>query len=124
MTNNFTKAVNSFIDKIHCRKTYLRKSTMTTGNAYLVTLTYKGKRCSFVFHDNFRNASKKEDFLYCLYLDAEAFDNNVDIYNFADSFGYKQCRDAEKAYEGCRKQSERLHKLFTEEEIALLAMLD
>ena len=62
MTNNFTKAVNSFIDKIHCRKTYLRKSTMTTGNAYLVTLTYKGKRCSFVFHDNFRNARRKKTF--------------------------------------------------------------
>ena len=123
MTNNFTKAVNSFIDKISCHKTRVGKSQMCSGDKFLVTLTYKGKRCSFVFHDNFRNASKKEDFLYCLYLDAEAFDNNIDIYDFADSFGYKGCKDAEKAYEGCRKQSERLHRLFTDEEIALLAML-
>lgn len=121
--NNFTKAVNSFYDKIHVKKTYLTKSDMCTGNKYRVTVYYNGKRCSFTFHDNYMNKSKKKELLYCLLLDAQAFDYNMDIYDFASSFGYKQCRDAEKAYAGCKRQSERLHKLFTDEEIALLSMI-
>ena len=123
MSNNFTKAVNSFIDKIHCRKTYLRKSTMTSGNAYMVTLSYKGKRCSFVFNDNYGNASDKEDFLYCLVLDAQSFEGVEGLKEFKNEFGYNSYREAGKAYSACCRQSLRLHRLFTDEEIALLAML-
>ena len=123
MTNNFTKAVNSFIDKISCHKTRMGKSEMTSGNKFHITLMYKGKRCSFVFHDNFRNASKKEDFLYCLYLDAQAFEGVEDLREFMNEFGYTDFKKAGVVYSKCAKQSERLHRLFTDEEIALLAML-
>lgn len=122
-TNNFTKAVNSFFDKIHVKKTYLTKSDMCTGNKYRVTVSYNGKRCSFTFHDNYMNKSKKKELLYCLLLDAECYENSIDIYDFADAYGYKHTAEAEKAYAGCKRQYERLHKLFTDEEIELLTML-
>lgn len=122
-TNNFTKAVNSFYDKITWQKTYMSKSDKTSGNKYFITIYYNGKRSSFVFHDNYMNQSKKKELLYCLLLDAECYENSIDIYDFADAYGYKHTAEAEKAYEGCKRQSERLHKLFTDEEIALLSMI-
>lgn len=126
MTNNFTKAVNSFIRKIKCKRTCLGWSHMTTGHAYRVTLTYKGKKCSFVFNDNYKDASKKEDFLYCLVLDAQLYENSTSFEEFKEEYGcgYRIDEFARRAYNSCRKQSERLHRLFTDEEIALLAMLD
>ena len=121
--NNFTKALNSFYDKITWQKTYMGKSNMTSGNKYFITIYYNGKRCSFVFHDNYMNQSKKKELLYCLLLDAECYDESTDIYYFADAYGYKHTAEAEKAYAGCKRQSERLHRLFTDEEIALLSMI-
>ena len=124
MANNFTKAVNSFIDKIGFQKTYMDKSMMCSGNKYFITLSYKGQRASFVFHDNYLNRSTKQDIISCLVSDAKAYEQALDLYDFCCEFGYMDRQKARKAYEGCRKQSERLHRLFTDEEIALLAMLD
>ena len=123
MTNNFTKAVNSFIDKIHCSKQRLGKSAKTSGGKFMITIIYNGKRCNFVFHDNFRNESNKKDFLYCLWLDADCFENCAGPHEFMRIYGYDSFKEAVKAYNACQKQSERLHRLFTDEEIALLAML-
>ena len=121
--NNFTKAVNSFFEKIKVTKTFRRKSEMCSGDAFLVTVTYNGKSCRFMFHDNYRNESSKEEILYCLLSDAEAFDYSLNYGDFAYVYGYKLCTKARKAYNGCKRQSERLHKLFTDEEIALLSMI-
>lgn len=124
MTNNFTKAVNSFIAKIGCQKTYMCKSHMTSGNQYFITISYNGKQAKFVFHDNYMNKSKKEDFLSALVSDALAFDRAENFEEFVNEFGYTNRREASRVYVGCMSQSKRLHRLFTDEEIALLAMLD
>lgn len=118
--------LNRLLSMIKCTKTYLRKSEMCTGDAYRVTLTYKGNRCSFVFHDNFRNESTKKDFIYCLVLDAQAYDNARDFYDFATEFGYDYTRDSEarKAYRACEKQSDRLHRLFNQQEIDILSEIE
>lgn len=121
--NNFTKAVNSLFDRIGCQKTYMSKSDMCSGNKYFITISYKDKHIGFVFHDNYLNQSSKKDFLYCLIDDARAFENCRNLVEFMREFGYTEASKARKAYNGCMKQSERLHKLFTDEEIALLSMI-
>lgn len=112
------------LSKIKCKKTYLRESEMCSGNAYRVTLTYKGKKCSFTFHDNYYNKSSKKDFLYCLCLDANSYEFNSDISDFVREFGYNDIRKAWKAYDGCKRQYERLHKLFDAKEIEILNTLE
>lgn len=121
------------LSKIKCTRTYLRKSEMCSGNAYKITLSYHGKRCSFVFHDNFKNQSNKRDFVYCLVLDAQAYDNTRDLYEFAREFGYLRYADvgdadamqrARKARKACEKQSERLHRLFNDNEIDFLSTIE
>lgn len=108
----------AILEKINCKKEYLRKSDMTTGNAYKVKLSYKGKRCEFVFYDNYRNESDKNDFLYSLLMDADAYNNSRDMADFADEFCYDDIRKCMKAYNGCKAQAEKVKRLFTEEEVA------
>ena len=97
----------------------------TSGNAYRITLSYHGKRCSFVFHDNFKNESNKRDFVKCLILDAEGYDNNHDYWQFCRAFyGFTNDRQARKAYAGCKAQSERLHRLFNQNEIDILSTIE
>ena len=95
---------------------------MTAGNAYRITLTYNGKKCSFTFNDNIYNESDKSDFLYCLYLDAMAYDTCPDAYSFARTYGYED--NALEIYKACEMQSKRLHRLFNDEEVELLATLE
>lgn len=109
---------------IKCTKNYAGKSDMCSGDKFRVTLTYKGKRCSFVFHDNYKNASKKKDFLYCLYLDAMAYEQSRDVFEFAREYGYADWKEARKPYSACKAQSERLHKLFNEAEIDILSEIE
>lgn len=121
--------LQNLLKQIKCKRKYLRKSDMTRGNAYRITLTYKGKSCWFVFNDNIYNKSCKKDFLYCLYLDASCFEACIDMYDFARSYGYamdtcKERINVTKIYEACRKQSERVHRLFNEEEISLLSTIE
>ena len=117
--------LKELLKNIKCKRTYLRKSSMTSGNAYRITLTYKGEKCSFVFNDNHRNESRKNDFLYCLVLDAQAYDLSRDIGDFIKSFGYAdEWQSGVIAYNACKKQSERLHRLFNDEEVELLSTIE
>ena len=109
---------------IKCTRKKLGKSEMTSGNAYKITLSYNGNWCSFVFNDNFMNASKKKDFLYCLYLDAMAYDQSRDVFEFAREYGYEDWQKARKPYSACKAQSVRLHKLFNQAEIDLLSEIE
>ena len=56
--------LKELLKQIKCKKSYMHKSDMTSGNAYRVTLTYKGKSCRFIFNDNYLNASKKKKTFY------------------------------------------------------------
>lgn len=104
------------LEKIKCTKTVLGKSATTSGNAYRITLSHNGKKCSFVFNDNFRNASNKNDFINALECDAYAYESTKDLTAFALEYGYNDYMEAKKAFEECKKQYNRFNKLFTKEE--------
>ena len=116
--------LENLLAQITCKKTYLRKSTMTSGNAYLVTLTYKGKWCKFVFNDNIENKSGKSMFIYCLVNDAQAFESCRDWVEFKREYGYTRDTEAKHVYKACEMQSNRLHRLFTETEIEVLSEIE
>lgn len=102
------------IDKVNVKRARLGKSKMTSGDAYRITLSYNGKKVWFVFNDNYLNNSSKKDLLECLMLDASAYENCKNLDDFIREFGYSQQRaNGLKAYNGCKKQSDRLQKLFT-----------
>lgn len=109
---------------IKCTKTYIRKSEMCSGDEFRITLTYKGKKAVFRFHDNYLNKSDKSDFIRCLLLDSEAYENARNIYDFMSDFGYENIREAKRIYKACENQSERVHRLFNEQEIQVLSTIE
>lgn len=108
-------------DILTSKKTYLDKSTLTSGDRYLITLRNikTGVYVKFQFNDNYLNDSNINDFVYCLIQDCYAYENARNLEDFVNNFGYDSIYDirAIKAYKGCEKQAERLHKLLTAEEI-------
>lgn len=109
------------IDKVKVTKSYIGKSEMTSGNAYRITMAYNGKRVWFIFNDNYLNNSNKKDWLECLLLDSYSYECNKNLTSFILEFGYEECVEKGiKAYNGCKKQSDRLHKLFNKLEIAII----
>ena len=107
----------SIIEKIRTTKSYKGKSEMTSGNAYTVRVYYNGKYCQMVFHDNIYNKSDKNDFIYCLLMDADAYNNSRDLDDFADEFGYENIHECTAAYKACKAQAEKVKRLFTEQEV-------
>ena len=109
------------LNNIKFTKTNIGRSQMTSGDAFRVTLTYKGKRCSFIFNDNYLNNSTKEEVIDCLLLDAEAYSNSRDFADFALEFGYNDdSMTAYKIYNAYKKQAEKVKRLFTAEEVQQL----
>lgn len=115
-----TKQQEEFLNKIKATKTYLDKSTMTSGNKYYITLQYNKKRISFHFNDNIYNDSDKNDFLHCLLYDSEAYSYTYNFADFMNELGLENESDAKKIYNACKRQYARLHKLFNESEIEML----
>ena len=113
------------LENIKCTKSYLGKSEMTSGNAYRVTLTYNGNSIWFIFNDNYLNKSNKRDFVYSLLTDAQAYKYAENVNDFADEFGYDFYDRADyskvnKIYQACKKQYDRVCKLFTSTEAEIL----
>ena len=106
----------NILDLIKVSKKYLGKSNLTSGNKYEITLAYMNKQISFDYHDNYKNESNIKDFLYSLMLDTSSYENCGTIYEFAREFGYKDFKQATKIYNACKKQYEKLNKLFNKQE--------
>ena len=106
-------------DLVKANKVCMGKSNKTSGNEYSVVLKYNGNSITMLFHDNYLNESGKDEFLYALLMDAMAYENCSSLADFMDEFGYgyERRKEAEKAYKACEKQYNKLHRLFTEEEI-------
>lgn len=106
------------------KKTYLGKSETTSGNCYLMTIKNKkrGTRISFRFYDNYRNQSGLIDGLDALLSDAYAYDYcwTKDVWHFMREYGYTSYKEAEKVFNGCKKQFERMNKLLDDEELKLV----
>ena len=109
------------LEKIKCKKTLIGKSQMCSGNAYRITLTYNGKKCGFVFNDNYFNKSNKVDFIYCLLSDGDCYKNSRDFNDFCYMFGYdNNSIESLNIYKACKKQYEKVKRLFTDKEVNLL----
>lgn len=106
-------------DLVKANKVCLGKSTKTSGNEYSVVLKYNGNSVTMLYHDNYKNESGKDDFLYALLMDAMTYENCFNLADFMKEFGYdyEQEKEAAKAYKACERQYNKLHRVFTEEEI-------
>ena len=120
---NLTQKQKNLLNEINTTKTYIGKSALTSGNAYHITVTQNGKKASFIFNDNIYNESDKNDFIYSLLSDSQAYENARDLTDFMLAFGYDDIPQAKQVYDACKKQSERLHKLFNDAEIETLGKI-
>lgn len=109
------------LEKIKCKKALIGKSQMCSGNAYRITLTYNGKKCSFTFNDNYLNKSTIEDFIYCLLSDSDCYESSKNFDDFCNMFGYdNNSIKALNIYKACKKQNDKVKRLFTIEEVNFL----
>lgn len=95
----------------------------TKGNAYKVTLSYRGHRYTMVYHDNVKNESTLRDYVSTLVREADVYDSCRDVYDFATQFGYT-LREAYPVYKALAKQSEAVHRLFTNSELDYLRTIE
>ena len=109
-------------DLVSANKVCMGKSKETSGNEYSVVLKYNGNSITMLYHDNYKNESDKDNFLYALLLDGLAYENCYNLADFMDEFGYDydNLDKAKKAYKACERQCEKLYRLFTHEEIEQL----
>lgn len=117
---NLTQTQKTLLNEINTTKTYIGKSEMTSGNAYRVTMTRNGVKVGFIFNDNIYNESDKDDFIYSLLCDSQAYEFCYNLADFMNEYGYTDARQAKKIYNACKKQFDRLHKLFNTTEIETL----
>ena len=81
------------------------------------------KTYTFPFFDSAKNFEEdkrpsKYDVLVCL----DTYDYIQGLEDFASEFGYDiENRETEKTYNACMRQSKKLHGLFTDEELEMLA---
>lgn len=105
------------LNKIKCSRSYVGKSPMCSGNKYRVRMSYNGRSVSFYFHDNYKNESEKKDYLYSLLLDMSAYDNTYNVDEFMREFGYKNYEEAQRIRNACKRNGDKVRKLFNEREI-------
>ena len=96
-------------------------------NIYRVTITNRGQQASFKFGDSIANTQEHkpltiDSILTCVKGDYFSTKEQYPTFeDFADGFGYERdSRLAEKIYKRCLKQAEKLHRVFTQEEIEKL----
>lgn len=116
--------VEQLLSQVRCTKVCKGKSKVTSGDKYRIYLSHRDNHCSFIFNDNYNNSSSKRDIVFCLWLDADCYESVDDVYDFAREFCYNDINEAKKAYKECEKQSERLHRLFTDAEIEILSSIE
>lgn len=119
------KEIENALLKMGVKETHTTqgKSTMTAGNYYNITLTKGGQFVRFQFHDNIHNDASLCDFVYALLMDANAYESTTDAFDFMAEFGYTNPQKAKEVYNACKKQAERLNKLFTSEEVEQLQII-
>lgn len=103
------------------------KSSMTSGNEYKVRFSRNGKMATIKFHDNYLNQQNTSDVVYSWLMDSMAYENSSSFEDFCLEFGYSVHdedyglnKDSYKVYLCCKRNYEKLHKFFTNEEIKQL----
>ena len=116
----FERGFNMLKDLVKANKVCMGKSNKTSGNEYSVVLRYNGNCITMLYHDNYLNESGKDEFLYALLMDGLAYENCFNLADFMVEFGYEDEDKARKVYKACERQCNKLHRLFTVEEIEQL----
>jgi len=111
---------NILMNSIKTSKKLIGKSAMTSGNKYRITLSRNNKKVWFYFNDNIYNNSNIYDYLYCMLSDARLYENNTFKQFCADVDFDPDSLESYKIYLACKKQLQRLNKLFNQEEIKQL----
>ena len=107
-----SQVINSPFANGYCRKYYLK--LYNRRGTY--TFTYHGSVYDYCNHKRL----DKLNVIYCVLMDASAYDNCRDIDDFASEFGYDTPSKLIKAYEGCEKASQALRRMFNSEELERL----
>jgi hypothetical protein len=99
-------------------------------NIYQVTISYNGKKTSFRFGDSIKNTwdgirldDEKDKAGILETITSDYFvtkENYPTIEDFKAEFGYEDNKIARRIYKACIVQSEKLHKLFNDDEIELI----
>ena len=89
---------------------------------YIVTFKYNNKTMDFDYQCNPKyGLPTKEECLNCVLSDAFGYEDSMDILDFAYKFGYNNTEYTRRVYKGCKEMSEKIHNMFTDEEIEILA---
>lgn len=110
------KKQKALLESVKTTKTNKGKSKLTAGDKYEIKMTHNGKTIYFVYNDNIYNKGDKNDFLFALLTDAEAYESNTPS-TFAWSFGYEDTNEALRVYDACEINAKKLHTIFTDAEI-------
>ena len=93
---------------------------------YNCKISYNGKSFQTTYQCNpqYSDMSKiKFDFIYCLLLDKETYDNARDEEDFAASIGfdyYEDKKEVDRIYKACERASRKLDEMFSQEELDIL----
>ena len=125
-----TKEVKEIMDNI--KFTY-RKSDNQTAHMfssghikYICKISYNGKTFQTTYQCNpqYSDMSKiKFDFIYCLLLDKETYDNALDEEDFANNLAmdyYEDKKEVKRIYKACQRASCKLDAMFSQEELDIL----
>lgn len=123
--NNFLVATGTTLEITRVKITYNWSGKIWQ---YYCKLRRGHKTYSFPFYDSVvhyieNKRPSKYDILACL----ETYDYIDGIKDFANEFGYdieENYKETEKIYKVCMKQSEKLHGLFTDEELEMLSEIN
>lgn len=113
---SLTKKQKALLESVKTTKTNKGKSKLTAGDKYQIKMTHNDKTIYFIYNDNIQNKGDKNDFLFALLIDAEAYESNTPS-TFAWSYGYEDTKEALKIYDACEKNAKKLHAIFTDAEI-------
>ena len=128
-TERMAEVVKNFPTfKIRYQKLTPQQTKHGTANRYQVTITNNAEVYRYTFHDSIMNTAQGKmssdfDILHCAISDAECYEYNDSLQDFADNFGYdlyEERKKAEKAFNGCKTAYESLIRLFGEEGYDLL----
>lgn len=84
---------------------------------YNCSISYNGKKHSFEYQCNPKyNKPTISDVMNCLTSDSFYYEQSRDLKDFAEELGYS-IEEAKKPFKLCKKTSEALHRMFTDDEL-------
>ena len=93
---------------------------------YNCKISYNGKSFQTTYQCNpqYSDMDKiKFDFIYCILLDKEAYDNAMDEEDFANNLAmdyYEDRKEVKRIYKACQRASCKLNEMFSQEELEIL----